>query len=44
MEESEYIVAVNTDKTAPIFKVANLGIVSDAVEVMKHLDKMLETK
>lgn len=44
MEESEYIVAVNTDKSAPIFKVANLGIVSDAVEVMKHLDKMLETK
>ena len=41
MEEAEYIVAVNVDKTAPIFKVANLGIVADAVEVMKHLDKML---
>ncbi|MBO7151198.1 MAG: electron transfer flavoprotein subunit alpha/FixB family protein, partial [Clostridia bacterium] len=41
MEEAEYIVAVNTDKSAPIFKVANLGIVADAVEVMKHIDKML---
>lgn len=41
MEEAEYIVAINTDKSAPIFKVANLGIVADAVEVLKHLDKML---
>ena len=41
MEESEFIVAVNTDKSAPIFKVANLGIVSDAAAVMKNLIKML---
>ena len=41
MEESEYIVAVNTDKNAPIFKVANLGIVADAAEVLKNLEKML---
>ncbi len=41
MEESEYIVAVNTDVNAPIFKVANLGIVSDAVAVLKQLDKIL---
>ena len=41
MEESEFIVAVNTDKNAPIFKVANLGIVSDAAAVMKHLNKIL---
>ena len=41
MEESEFIVAVNTDKNAPIFKVANLGIVSDAAAVMKHLNKLL---
>lgn len=41
MEESDFIVAVNTDKTAPIFKVANLGIVSDAAEVVKHLNKLL---
>ena len=41
MEESEFIVAVNTDKTAPIFKVANLGIVSDAAAVMKEMNKLL---
>ena len=41
MEESEFIVAVNTDKNAPIFKVANLGIVSDAEAVFKNLNKML---
>ena len=41
MEESEFIVAVNTDKNAPIFKVANLGIVADAAAVMKQLNKIL---
>ena len=41
MEESEYIVAVNTDKNAPIFKVANLGIVADAGAVMKNIEKLL---
>ena len=41
MEESEFIVAINTDKNAPIFKVANLGIVSDAAAVMKNLNKIL---
>ena len=41
MEDSEFIVAVNTDKNAPIFKVANLGIVADAGAVMKELNKLL---
>ena len=41
MEESEFIVAVNTDKNAPIFKVANLGIVSDAAAVLKNLNKLI---
>lgn len=41
MEESEFIIAVNSDKSAPIFKVANLGIVSDAGAVMKNLNKIL---
>ena len=41
MEESEFIVAVNTDKNAPIFKVANLGIVADAEAVFKNLNKLL---
>ena len=42
MEESEFIVAINTDKSAPIFKVANLGIVADAAAVMKQLNKHFE--
>ena len=42
MEESEFIVAVNTDKGAPIFKAANLGIVADAAAVMKQLNKHFE--
>ena len=42
MEESEFIVAVNTDKGAPIFKVANLGIVSDAAATMRELNKLLD--
>ena len=42
MEESEFIVAVNTDKSAPIFKVANLGIVADANATIRELNKLLE--
>ena len=42
MEESEFIVAINTDKGAPIFKVANLGIVADAAATMRELNKILE--
>ena len=41
MEESEYMVAINTDKNAPIFKVANLGIVADAAQVIKNMNKMM---
>ncbi len=41
MEESEFIIAVNNDKNAPIFKVANLGIVSDAGAVLNEMDKLL---
>ena len=44
MEESEFIVAVNTDKNAPIFKIANLGIVADAAAVLKQLNKIIENK
>lgn len=37
MEDSEYIIAVNKDKTAPIFGVADLGIVADLDKVTHHL-------
>lgn len=42
MEESEFIVAVNTDKNAPIFKAANLGIVADAAAVIREMNKLLD--
>jgi electron transfer flavoprotein alpha subunit len=41
MEESELIVAVNKDKDAPIFQVADLGIVGDAKQIIKKLNERL---
>ncbi|MGL5346166.1 MAG: electron transfer flavoprotein subunit alpha/FixB family protein [Peptostreptococcaceae bacterium] len=37
MEESEFIVAINKNRTAPIFDVADVGIVSDVNLVVKNL-------
>lgn len=42
MEESDLIIAVNKDKDAPIFQVADLGIVGDAKQVIKKLTERLE--
>ncbi len=42
MEESDYIVAINKDKHAPIFQVADLGIVGDAKQVLKHLNERMK--
>lgn len=44
MEESEFIVAVNTDKEAPIFRVANLGIVADGAAVIREMNNLLTRK
>lgn len=44
MEESEFIVAVNKDKNASIFKVAHLGIVSDGAATLAELDKALDAR
>ena len=48
MEESDYIVAINKDKEAPIFNIADLGIVGDAnkiaVQLLEALKKAKESR
>ena len=41
MENSEHIIAINSDKNAPIFEIADTGIVGDFFEI---IPKYLETK
>ena len=42
MEGSEYIVAINKDETAPIFEVADLGIVGDAKAIVPKLAEAIK--
>lgn len=42
MEESEYIIAINKDKFAPIFNVADLGIVGDVRKIVPLLTERLK--
>ncbi len=42
MEESDFIVAINKDKFAPIFHVADLGIVGDVQKIVPLLAQRLE--
>ena len=42
MEESELIIAINKDKFAPIFKVADLGVVGDLHKIVPMLTERLK--
>lgn len=44
MEESEYIVAINKASDAPIFEVADLGIVGDVKQVVTSLISQLKSE
>jgi electron transfer flavoprotein alpha subunit len=41
MQDSDQIIAINKDATAPIFEVAHLGIVGDALEIVPALTERL---
>ncbi len=44
MQTSEIIIAINKDKFAPIFKVADIGIVADAKSTLEEIIRRLRSR
>lgn len=44
MEESDFIIAINSDPTAPIFHVADVGIVGDALKIVPKLTEAIRSE
>ncbi len=44
MEESEFIIAINKDKFAPIFNIADVGIVGDVNKIVPLLSERLKSE
>lgn len=44
MEESDFIIAINSDPTAPIFNAADVGIVGDALKIVPRLTEAIRVE
>ena len=44
MSDSEYIIAINKDETAPMMKLADLALVGDYKKVVKELIEQIKAK